>query len=51
MFEIFQFIFLRWKKKQPRLFAIVVTSLNIVEISDNFSTKVRETEMNKIFPD
>lgn len=51
MFEIFEFIFLRWKKKQPRVFAIVFTSLNIVEISENVSTKVTETEMNKIFPD
>lgn len=51
MIEIFEFIFLRWKMIQPRVFAMVVTSLNIVEISDNFSTKVTETEMNKIFPD
>lgn len=51
MFEILEFIFLRWKKIQPRVFAIVVTSLNIVETSDNFSTKVIEDEVNKIFPE
>lgn len=51
MFEIFEFIFLRWKKIQPGVFAIVVTSLNIVETSDNFSTKVIENEVNKMFPD
>lgn len=52
MFEIFEFIFLRWEKIQPRVFTIIVIiSLNIVETSDNFSTKVTETEMNKIFPD
>lgn len=51
MFVIFEFIFLRWEKLQPRVFAMVVTSLNIVETSDNFSIKVTETELNKIFPD
>lgn len=51
MIEIFEFMFFRRKKIQPRVFAIVVTSLNIVETCDNFSTKATETEMNKIFPD